>query len=86
MGENYRYNPRVNIYQGKAYDFRSKLVRMCSFLNNKADKNLSTYVKMHKRSNSNFVRLASQRLKRKMFFGLRYNVETRYSLALKKNI
>lgn len=84
MGKEYKYIPGVNLYQGKAYNFRSKLVRMCNFLNNKADKNLSTYIKMHKRSNSHLVKLASQRLKRRIFFGLNYNVETRYSLALKK--
>ena len=84
LGDEYKYDPRISLYQGKAHKFNSKLTQAANLLSAKADRNLSTYIKMHKRSNLNLTRVTTQRLKRKIFFGLSYNPETRYSLALRK--
>lgn len=84
MGKNYKYNPRINLYQGKAFNFKAKLLRTSEFLNNKVGQNLNTFIKMYKKSNSKLSRIAVQCLKRRIFFGLKYNPETRYSIFSKK--
>lgn len=84
LGTKYRYKPRRSFYRGNGYKFSVGLGKALSIITNKSNLNLNTFLKMPKRSKSKSFKGRIQSKKRKIFFGLRFNPETRYSLYKNK--